>query len=95
MRFFSSGKTSRVLSFFHRVDDQIESYVDVSTLVSLRTKIRFKEGGRLRSYDITVDPQQENPIHDETLETRLANKMKELLGRFDAPECQYTRMGLN
>jgi len=57
LRLFSSVKTSRVLSIFHRVDDQIVSYVDASTLMSLRTKIRFKEGGRLRSYDVTVDPQ--------------------------------------
>ena len=46
-------------------------------------------------YDVTVDPLQKNPIHDDALENRLSGKMKELLDRFDAPECQYPRMGLN
>lgn len=45
-------------------------------------------------YDITQDPEQENPIHDAQLETQLASKMKDLLERYDAPECQFDRMGL-
>lgn len=45
-------------------------------------------------YDITQDPEQTTPIHDADLETQLAFKMKDLLIRNDAPECQYKRMGL-
>ncbi len=44
-------------------------------------------------YDISSDPEQKNPVFDEILERRLAGRMKELLDRFDAPECQYVRMG--
>jgi len=45
-------------------------------------------------YDISVDPQQQSPIQDAALEDTLASKMQELLHRFDAPECQYPRLGL-
>jgi arylsulfatase A-like enzyme len=45
-------------------------------------------------YDTTQDPEQANPIHDAELENQLASKMKDLLNRYDAPECQYERMGL-
>ena len=45
-------------------------------------------------YDVSVDPTQQAPIHDEKLETQLAAKMKELMDRYDAPDCQYPRMGL-
>jgi arylsulfatase A-like enzyme len=44
-------------------------------------------------YDIIADPEQTTPIRDETLETKLAQKMKTLFEYYDAPECQYTRMG--
>ena len=45
-------------------------------------------------YDVVDDPQQQNPIRDAGLESELAGKMRQLLERFDAPECQYTRAGL-
>ena len=45
-------------------------------------------------YDIEADPTQESPLRDGDLEEQLAGKMKELLERFDAPECQYARVGL-
>lgn len=45
-------------------------------------------------YDIEKDPEQQNPIHDETLENQLATQMKTLLDRYNAPTCQYERMGL-
>jgi arylsulfatase A-like enzyme len=45
-------------------------------------------------YDITEDPTQQHPIRDEKLEAQLAGKMKELLDRYEAPECQYPRVGL-
>lgn len=44
-------------------------------------------------YDIVADPGQQNPIRDAELEGMLAHKMKELLLRCDAPECQYDRLG--
>lgn len=45
-------------------------------------------------YDICADPFQQNPIKDAKLEEELAARMKDLLKRFDAPECQYVRTGL-
>ena len=45
-------------------------------------------------YDVGADPRQQKPIRDPGLETGLAAKMKELLQRFDAPGCQYDRLGL-
>ena len=45
-------------------------------------------------YDIAADPQQQDPIRDDELEARLATRLKDLLQRYDAPECQYARVGL-
>ena len=45
-------------------------------------------------YDLDADPQQQRPICDADLEGRLSGLMRELLQRFDAPECQYPRVGL-
>jgi len=45
-------------------------------------------------YDIVTDPLQQQPIRDETVESALAEKMRALLERYDAPPCQRTRMGL-
>ena len=45
-------------------------------------------------YDIVADPEQTTPIRDAALEAKLAAKMKDLLDYYDAPECQYVRMGL-
>ncbi|MGA1197768.1 MAG: hypothetical protein ACO36I_14850, partial [Candidatus Latescibacterota bacterium] len=45
-------------------------------------------------YDITKDPEQANPIFDTELENKLATKMKDLLTHYDAPACQFERMGL-
>lgn len=45
-------------------------------------------------YDIQSDPGQLRPIRDARLEGELAAKMRELLQRYDAPECQYARVGL-
>jgi arylsulfatase A-like enzyme len=45
-------------------------------------------------YDIQADPEQMQPIRDARLESELAAKMRELLQRYDAPECQYARVGL-
>jgi arylsulfatase A-like enzyme len=45
-------------------------------------------------YDIQADPGQTWPLRDAALEARLAEKMREVLVRYDAPECQFTRAGL-
>lgn len=45
-------------------------------------------------YDLHGDPGQMSPIRDEALEAKLAERMKALLQYHDAPECQYTRLGL-
>jgi arylsulfatase A-like enzyme len=44
-------------------------------------------------YDITIDPDQAHPLQDKTLENKLAKQMYNLLQRYDAPECQYNRLG--
>ncbi|MFP4580821.1 MAG: sulfatase-like hydrolase/transferase [Candidatus Sumerlaeia bacterium] len=45
-------------------------------------------------YDLEQDPHQENPISDLELEARLEEKLVEIMERFDAPDCQYSRMNL-
>lgn len=45
-------------------------------------------------YDTLTDPNQSAPIHDPALEARLADQMRALLAYHDAPESQYTRVGL-
>ncbi|MEE3337004.1 MAG: hypothetical protein VX255_11480, partial [Candidatus Latescibacterota bacterium] len=45
-------------------------------------------------YDVQTDPQQQSLVKDDALEARLAQQMRSLLKRFDAPPCQYERMGL-
>jgi arylsulfatase A-like enzyme len=46
-------------------------------------------------YDILNDPDQQNPLHDAGLEEELAKKMFELLLRYEAPPCQFSRMGFD
>ncbi|MCK5803425.1 MAG: sulfatase [Lentisphaeria bacterium] len=45
-------------------------------------------------HSLQVDADQNTPIHNATLEDQLARKMRELLTRHDAPECQFARLGL-
>lgn len=45
-------------------------------------------------YNVITDENQESPIFDEKLENELADKMKVLLEEYQAPECQFTRLGL-
>ena len=45
-------------------------------------------------YDLSADPWQTKPISDAELEKKLAAKMKELMIRYDAPDSQFTRVGL-
>ena len=44
-------------------------------------------------YDLEHDPEQQKPIHNPEIESGLASKMKALLNRYHAPECQYERLG--
>lgn len=46
-------------------------------------------------FDIENDQECKNPINDYELEDKLADKLKELLKRYDAPQCQFTRLGLD
>jgi hypothetical protein len=46
-------------------------------------------------YDLHTDPGQTTPLNDSSLEAEFASKMKELLRRYEVPECQFTRTGLN
>ncbi len=45
-------------------------------------------------YDIIEDPGQTKPVRDAELEKKLAAKMRDLLERVDAPESQFSRVGL-
>jgi hypothetical protein len=64
--------------------------------------LRMKTGSRRHRdapdynliFDLEKDPEQRNPIRDEELESELAAKLKELLERYGAPECQFDRLGL-
>ena len=44
-------------------------------------------------YNIDFDPVQIHPLQDEKLEAILAKQMYDLLQAYDAPECQYARLG--
>jgi arylsulfatase A-like enzyme len=45
-------------------------------------------------YDLSIDPHQQEAIRERDLEHQLESKMKQVLSDFDAPACQYERMGL-
>lgn len=45
-------------------------------------------------YNITTDPEQKTCIQDHMLEEKLAEKMRELMKRYDAPESEFARVGL-
>ncbi len=46
-------------------------------------------------YDISVDPCMENNICNPELERKLASGMINMLQKYDAPDCQYERLGLD
>lgn len=46
-------------------------------------------------YNIEEDPFQQKPIRDSELEEKYVEKLKDLLHRYDAPNCQFTRLGLD
>lgn len=48
----------------------------------------------LKDYDPNNQDNQSQPVHDKEIERKLENKLKELLIRYDAPECQFERLGL-
>jgi len=45
-------------------------------------------------FDLSNDSRQIVPIQDPELEEALAKKMKEMLIRLDAPDCQFKRLAL-
>lgn len=45
-------------------------------------------------YDTEKDPDQQNPIRDQQLESEMETKMVELLQRYEAPGQQFSRLGL-
>lgn len=46
-------------------------------------------------YNITTDPYQSHPIHDDTLDAEWADKLRNLLRRYDSPASQFARLGLD
>ena len=45
-------------------------------------------------YDLVADPNQQHPVESSDREVELAQTMRDLLRRYDAPESQFTRLGL-
>jgi len=45
-------------------------------------------------YDLSADPFQTRPVHDDALEEKLAAKLKVLMKRYEAPESEFVRVGL-
>lgn len=45
-------------------------------------------------YDLQNDPGQQNPIRDADLEHQMTSRLSALLESYEAPECQYKRLGL-
>lgn len=46
-------------------------------------------------HDILEDPRQERPLRDDALEAKLAAKMRETMQRYDAPDSEFERVGLD
>jgi hypothetical protein len=45
-------------------------------------------------FDLQTDPQQQNPLRDEAIETRMIELLLKLMQENDAPREQYQRLGL-
>ncbi len=52
---FCSVKSSRFFSFFYYINDELESFADIDTLYSLRSRIRLQEGRHFRNYEVEID----------------------------------------
>lgn len=52
---FCSVKSSGFLSFFYYLNDELESFADIDTLYSLRSRMRFKEGRHFRNFEVEID----------------------------------------
>ncbi len=48
-----------------------------------------------RLFDVEADPRQKNLLTDDTLEARMANLLAREMEKADAPEEQYTRLGIS
>ncbi len=46
-------------------------------------------------FDLETDYEQNHPVCDDELEAKLSAKMKETMIKFDCPEEQFERVGLN
>lgn len=57
-------------------------------------KIRYDVIRENMLFDLQLDPDQEHPIHDETLEKEMCRKLAEAMKMYDSPEEQFTRLGL-
>ena len=45
-------------------------------------------------YDLQADPQQQNPLHDPALESRMKDRLIALMQQAEAPDEQFERLGL-
>lgn len=52
-----------------------------------------EEGNLL--FDLEQDPKQLQPLHDEAVESRMIEAMKQLMEENEAPAEQYVRLGLS
>ena len=46
-------------------------------------------------FDLEKDPNQENPIHDESLEEEMCRKLIDAMKKYNSPTEQYIRLGLD
>ena len=58
-----------------------------------RARVKAHEFGTLL-FDLQTDPQQENPIRDNAVETRMRSHLVRLMRENDAPAEQFERLGL-
>ena len=45
-------------------------------------------------YHIAIDPEQQHPIDNVSLEAQYAERLQQLLKQYEAPATQYSRVGL-
>ena len=87
--------------FFNTVDLDKAEYVDGGRYANghkvLRVPAKTAMGLKFPDmlYDKQADPQQKHPLHDESLETMMREKLEEALTRVEAPQWQFERLHLN
>ncbi|MFW6270220.1 MAG: sulfatase/phosphatase domain-containing protein, partial [Bacillota bacterium] len=56
--------------------------------------INYQDKKKNQLFDLETDPEQNNPIEDESVEKKMIAHLKRLMKESDSPEEQYQRLDL-